>query len=121
MVVIMMQSVTLNFATNTNEDGADFYLLRCLKEKYKTTRPLRDSWDNWIFPNSYLVEGYYYELVDGTEDVYYITLDQPKVFLALHLVWSIKIPLERLHGESHKFKLSPEVYENVYNSMPTVL
>ena len=63
------------FATNTDEDGADFYLLRCSKEKYKTTRPLRDSWDNCIFPNSYLVEGYYYELVDGTEDVYYIPLD----------------------------------------------
>ncbi|KAI5083476.1 hypothetical protein GOP47_0003219 [Adiantum capillus-veneris] len=69
-----------------NEDGADFYLLRCSKEKYKTTRALIDSWDNCIFSNSYLVEGYYYELVDGTEDVYYIPPEQPKVLLASHLV-----------------------------------
>ena len=109
------------FATNANEDGADFYLLRCSKEKYKTTRAVRDAWDNCISANSYLVEGYYYELVEGTEDVYYVPRGSPRVLLASHLVRSIKIPLEPLHGNPHHFKLSPEVYENVYNSMPMEL
>ncbi|MCO5573410.1 hypothetical protein L7F22_027181, partial [Adiantum nelumboides] len=112
------QRVGDDFATNTNKDRAEFYLLSCSKEKYKTA--LRDSWENCIFLNSYLVEGYYYELVDGTKDVYYIPPDQPKALLASHLVRSIKIPLEPLHVEPYKFRLSFDVYKNVYNSMPTV-
>ena len=60
-----------------------------------------------------MVEGYYYELVEGTEDVYYTPASQSKVLLASHLVRSIKIPLEPLEGESHKFKLATEIYENV--------
>lgn len=104
------------FATNADED-ADFYLLKCSKKKYKTTRGLRDGWGNYICANSYLVEGFYYELVDGEQDLYFLP-DQPKVLLASHLVRSIKIPLEPMQGEPHKLRLYPEVYENVYNSMP---
>ncbi|MCO5611177.1 hypothetical protein L7F22_065427 [Adiantum nelumboides] len=74
------------FATNANEDGAGFYLLRCSEEKYKTARALSDSWGNILFAGSYLVEGYYYELVEGAEHVYYMPASQPKVLLASHLI-----------------------------------
>ncbi len=74
------------FATNAHEEGADFYLLKCSKEKHRTSRILRDTWGNCIEAHSYLVEGYYYELVDGEEDVYYIPVSHPIVLLASHLV-----------------------------------
>ncbi|MCO5593158.1 hypothetical protein L7F22_047164 [Adiantum nelumboides] len=74
------------FATNANEDGADFYLLRCSEEKYKIARALSDSWGNILFAGSYLVEGYYYELVEGAENIYYMLASQPKVLMASHLV-----------------------------------
>ena len=109
------------FATNAHEEGADFYLLKCSKKKYKTSRAVRDAWGNCIEAHSYLVEGYYYELADGEEDVYYIPVSQPIVLLASHLVRAIKIPMEPVDGEPHKFRLSAEVHENVYNSMPLVL
>ena len=109
------------FATNAYEEGADFYLLKCSKEKYKTSRTLRDAWGNCIEAHSYLVEGYYYELVEGEKDVYYIDASQPTVLLASHLVRAIKIPMEPVDGEPHKLRLSAEVHENVYNSMPLVL
>ncbi|MCO5587361.1 hypothetical protein L7F22_041310 [Adiantum nelumboides] len=97
------------FATNANEDGADFYLLRCSEEKYKIARALSDSWGNKLSAGSYLVEGYYYKLVEGVEHIYYMPASQPKVLLASHLVRSIKIPLEPLEGEPHKFKLTAEI------------
>ena len=109
------------FATNAHDDGADFYLLKCEKQKYKTSRALQDAWGSCICAHSYLVEGYYYELVDGEEDVYYIPASQPKVLLQSHLVRAIKIPMEPLDGEPQQFRLSAEVHENVYNSMPLVL
>lgn len=106
------------FATPADNDQFDFYLLQCSRAKYKTTRPLRDAWGNCISPRSYLVEGYYYELLDGEQDVYHIPTYQPKVFLASHLVRSIKVPMEPLHGQPGNFRLTPDDYENIYNSMP---
>ncbi|MCO5593702.1 hypothetical protein L7F22_047719 [Adiantum nelumboides] len=73
------------FATNANEDGANFYILRCSEKKQKTTRALSDYWGNILSAGSYLVEGYYYELVKGAKHIYYIPASQPKVFW--HHTW----------------------------------
>ncbi|MCO5547688.1 hypothetical protein L7F22_001139 [Adiantum nelumboides] len=105
------------FATNANEDGADFYLLRCSEEKYKTARALSDSRGNILSTGSYLVEGYYYELVEGAKHIYYMPASQPKVLLTSHLVRSIKIPLEPLEGEPHKFKLAAKLLITTYTEL----
>ena len=110
-----------NFATNTTEKDVDFYLLKCTTRKYKTTRELKDGWGNCAYADTYVVEGYYYEKVDGETDLYYIPTTQPLVILPSHLVRAIKFDMECVEGESKLFRLSPEIHENIYNSMPISL
>ena len=107
------------FATPVVDNNQfNFYLLQCSREKYQTTIPLCKAWDNCVIPKSYLVEGYYYELVDGEQDIYYIPPHQAKVFLASHLVRAIKILMVTLNGQLGRFQLTFDDYENIYNSMP---
>lgn len=107
-----------NFATNAAEMEYDFYILRCHKPKYLATKAMNDSWGNCIAANTYVVEGHYYEKVEGTADIYYIPDNHPKVLLPSHLVRSIKFPMPPLPTDRNKYILSSEIYELVYNSMP---
>ena len=65
-----------------------------------------------------MVEGYYYEKVDGQIDLYCIPTTQPLVILPSHLVRAIKFEMECVEGEPNMFCLSQEMYKNIYNSMP---
>ena len=107
-----------NFATNPTEKDADFYILKCTRAKYKTTRACRDGWGSCTSANSYVVEGYFYEKIKGQIDLYCIPTTQPLVILPSHLVRAIKFEMECVEGESNMFQLSPEIQENIYNSMP---
>ena len=107
-----------NFATNPTEKDVDFYILKCTTAKYKTRRACRDGWGNCASANSYVVEGYYYEKVDGQIDLYCIPTTQPLVILPSHLVRAIKFEMECVEGDSNMFRLSPDIQENIYNSMP---
>lgn len=107
-----------NFATNPTEKDADFYILKCSAAKHKTTRARKDQWGNCVSANTYVVEGYYYEKVDGHTDLYYIPTNQPLVLLPSHLVRAVKFEMECVLGNPNLFRVSLEVQENIYNSMP---
>ena len=108
-----------NFATNPSEEGWDFYILRCSKAKYKATKAQRDAWGNCVSAGSYVVEGYYYEKVVGEDDVYHLPARKPLVMLPSHLIRSIKFQMDPLPKNVNWFTMSSEVYENIYNSMPS--
>ena len=65
-----------------------------------------------------MVEGYFYEMIKGQIDLYCIPKTQPLVILLSHLVRAIKFEMECVEGESNMFWLSPDIQENIYNSMP---
>ena len=108
-----------NFVTNPSEEGWDLYILRCSKAKYKATKAQRDAWGNCVSAGSYVVEGYYYEKVVGEDDVYHLPVGKPLVMLPSHLIRSIKFQMDPLPKNVNWFTMSSEVYENIYNIMPS--
>lgn len=51
-----------NYAVNAdqhNDEGVDFYILKCIKPRYKTETILRDSWKNKCSRGTYVITGYY--------------------------------------------------------------
>ena len=107
-----------NFATNAAKMEYDFYILRCHKTKYLATKAMKDCWGDCIAANTYVVEGQYYEKLEGIAYIYYIPHNHPKVLSPSHLVRSIKFPMPLLPRDTNKYILLFEIYELVYNSMP---
>ena len=113
-----MLSIGDNFAVKAAEAKEDFYLLKCTKELYQTVRSQKDKWHNKIVRGGKLVEGFYYGQVEGKVDTYRLLDQTPVVMIYSHLVRAICFPVELIAGFPNQFKLSTEVYENIYISMP---
>ena len=56
--------------------------------------------------------------VEGKVDTYRLLDKTPVVMIYSHLVRAIRFPMEPIVGFPNQLKLSAEVYENIYNSMP---
>ena len=115
-VLSKLLSIGDNFAVKAAEENEDFYLLKCTKTMFQAPRVLKDLWHNKIVRGGILVEGLYYALVEGKVDTY--TLLEPPVMIYSHLVRAIRFPMEAVPDLHNHFKLSSEIYENIYNSMP---
>ena len=115
-VLSKLLSIGDNFAVKAAEENEDFYLLKCTKTMFQAPRVLKDLWHNKIVRGGILVEGLYYALVEGKVDTY--TLLEPPVMIYSHLVRAIRFPMEVVPDLHNHFKLSSEIYENIYNSMP---
>ena len=110
-----MLSIGDNFEVKAAED---FYLLKCTKELYQTVRAQKDKWHNKIVRGGKLVEGFYYGQVEKKVNTYRLLDQTPVVMIYSHLVRAIHFLMEPIVGFPNQFKLSAEVYEKIYNSMP---
>ena len=99
-----------------NEELVDFYLLRCTGEKTCVESPIADAWGNQCARGTYVVKGVWYEQRTGNPHEYKLLRKKPDVYLLSHLVRAIKFPMEKI-GQGW-FRMSPDVYEAVYNSTP---
>lgn len=113
-----MLSVGDNFAVKAAEANEDFYLLKCTKAMYQTMRTQTDKWHNRIVRGGIVVEGLYYGQNEGKVDTYTLLDQQAPVMIYSHLVRAIRFPMEPILGFHNQFRLSTEIYENIYNSMP---
>ena len=77
---------------------------------------MQDGWGNTIDRGSYFVTGMFYGVVDGR--TYTILKQKSPDLLYSHLARSIKIPIEEEESCNNLYKMSLEVYEAIYNSMP---
>ena len=111
-------SIGDNFAVKAAEEGQDFYLLKCTKKMYQTVKAQKDAWHNKIVRGGKVVEGLYYGQVEGSFDTYSLLDHTPLVMIYSHLVRAIRFPMEPIPGCQNRFRLSTEIYENIYNSMP---
>ncbi|MCO5548026.1 hypothetical protein L7F22_001482 [Adiantum nelumboides] len=107
-----------NFAVNNEEEDSDFYILRCCTEKRLSTTTQKDAWCNQIKKNSYYVEGYFYDKVEGRSNRYVLLDDMPSASMYSHLDQCLKFPLYLERNELNVYTLSHTVYECIYNSMP---
>ena len=113
-----MLSIGDNFAVKAAEEGEDFYILKCSKGMYQVERAQKDKWHNKIVRGGLVVEGFYYGQMDGKCDTYSLLDHKPPVMVYSHLIRAIRFPMEPIYGLQNLFKLTTEVYENLYNSMP---
>ena len=113
-----MLSIGDNFAVKAAEAKEDFYLIKCTKKLYQTVRVQKDKWHNKIVRGGKVVEGFYYGQVEGKVDTYRLLDQSPVVMIYSHLVRAIRFPMEPIVGSPNHVRLSAEVYENIYNSMP---
>ena len=56
-VLCKMMSIGDNFPVKAAEKNEDFYLLKCTKTMYQTTKVEKDKWHNKIVRGGVLVEG----------------------------------------------------------------
>lgn len=117
-VLSQLLSIGDNFAVKAAEENEDFYLLKCTKTMFQAPRVLKDLWHNKIVKGGNIVEGLYYGLVEGKVDTYTLLNQKPPVMIYSHLVRAIRFPMEAIPSLHNHFKLSSEIYENIYNSMP---
>lgn len=108
-----------NFAVNAesnNAEGADFYILRCTTPKHYNARASKDAWGNTLDSATFVVTGHWY--AKAGVDEYKLLDDQPPATLYSHLVRAIKFHLFPMEHNEKMFKMSPDVHEAIYNSMP---
>lgn len=113
-------SIGDTFAVNpdpaTNEEDADFYLVKCTCVRERVTKGYVDQWGNAIDQGSYVVQGLYYRQVDAC--MFALDDRQAPIHILSHLVRCIKIPMEPVSNNGKMCKMAPDIYESVYNSMP---
>ena len=69
-------SVGDNFAVNAevdNEEGVDFYILKCISKKKHVRKAMKENWGNAIDANTHVVKGYWYQQVGNLT---YFLLDE---------------------------------------------
>ena len=110
-----------NFAVNAeadNEEGVEFFLLRCTKRKWMTESIVRDQWKNKCAKNTYVVTGCYYQQKVGHANHYTLLDDKGVTNLYSHLVRAIKFEMPLVDATSKTYYLSLELHETIYNAMP---
>ena len=110
-----------NFAViseENNEEGVDFYILKCVVAKDLTSNNKIDAWGNKIEKNTYMVTGHWYKSLQA--NFYELWDNKPVVFIYSHFIRAIKFSLEPvlLDGIGEVFEISNENHEAIYNSMP---
>ena len=52
-----------NYVVNVdeNDEGVDFYILKCVKPRYLAEKCLIDTWGNKVSRGTYVITGYYYK------------------------------------------------------------
>lgn len=53
-----------NFVVNveaTNEEGVEFYILKCLKTRWMTKKAIKYQWNNICLRGTYIITRYYYK------------------------------------------------------------
>ncbi|MCO5581112.1 hypothetical protein L7F22_034988 [Adiantum nelumboides] len=75
-----------NFASNTEEEDSDFYVLRSCTEKRLSTTNQNNVWLNLIKKNSYYVEGHFYDKGARRSNQYVLLDDRPPSSMYSHLV-----------------------------------
>ncbi len=116
-----MMSIGDNFSVKAPKENEDFYLIKCTKMSYQTVRAQKDKWHNKIVRGGKVVEGFFYGQVEGKSDTYRLLDHTYPVMIYSHLVRAIHFlmePIARSLGQFSQYKLSIEVYERIYNSMP---
>ncbi|MCO5593443.1 hypothetical protein L7F22_047457 [Adiantum nelumboides] len=108
-----------NFAVNTKEKDSDFYILKCCTAKRMSTTNEKDAWHNRIKKKSWFVQGHFYERVKGHSDRYMLLNDKAPASLYSHLIRCLRFPLFPKEGEPNVYTMTDDVYEHIYNSMPS--
>ena len=108
-----------NYPVNADEgksEGSDFYLLKCVVPKTQATENMVDAWGNFISTGTYFIEELFYENVG--ECLFKLLNDKPIAYMYSHLVRCVKIPKRRDSGTNNLYRISVDVYESIYSSMP---
>ena len=110
-----------NYAVNAeanNKEGVEFYLLRCIRPKWKTLKEVKDAWKNICLVGTTVITGHYYQQHQDNMH-HYTLLDQLEpTNLYSHLVRAIKFDMPLVDPSSKTYYLSPENHEQIYNAMP---
>lgn len=101
-----------------NEEGVEFFLLRCTKIKWMIESIVRDQWGNKCAKNTYVVTWCYYQQKVGHPNHYTLLDDKGVTNLYSHLVRAIKFEMPLVDATSKTYYLSPELHETIYNAMP---
>ena len=111
-----------NYAVNAeegNSEGSDFFFLKCTVPKKQATQNMVDVWGNFISTGTYFVEGLFYENLGDC--LFKLLNDKPIAYMYSHLVRCVKIPMTPDCGMNNLYRISANVYELIYNSMPLEL
>ncbi|KAI5055417.1 hypothetical protein GOP47_0028938 [Adiantum capillus-veneris] len=106
-----------NFAVTAEEIGADFYVLKCTNTKRLAKTEEKDQWHNIIKKNLYVVEGLFYDKVNGRDDTYVLLDNKPTTLIYSHLVRCIRFSMSPREGECNVYDMSNDIFEQIYNNM----
>lgn len=110
-----------NYAVNVddqNDEGVDFYILKCVKPRYLTEKSLTDAWGNKLSRGTYVITGYYYEQSKDNPQHYTFLDNKGLSHMYSHLVRAIKFDMLLVDAITKTYYLSPSIHESLYHAMP---
>ncbi|KAI5084591.1 hypothetical protein GOP47_0000760 [Adiantum capillus-veneris] len=113
-----LRNALIDFAVTAEEAGVDCYILKCTNTKRLAKTEENDQWHNIIKKKLYVVEGLFYDMVNGRDDTYVLLDNKPTALIYSHLVRCISFSMSLREGEHNVYDMSNDIFEQIYNSMP---